>query len=151
MNFRVFCRYLCPLGLMQSLVRVWRAPRRVCTRMPESKAQLAVRWTVFALYLVSFFVSTLYLVKPFVDPYSIVCRAVAYTFFSVEKDAALALLAYVPLGTVLAVSLASRGRGWCNWICPWGTLLNLLSRIRQKGDRPGRGCDRCKKCFKVKK
>jgi len=147
MNLRLFCPYLCPLGLLQSLVRGFSAPRRVCTRLPESKAQRVIRWTVFALYVTSFFTSVLYMVKPFVDPYSIVCRAVAYTFFSPEADAAIAALAYVPLGAVLVISLISRGRFWCNWICPWGTAFNQIAKCCSKGDKVGKGCDKCRRCF----
>lgn len=156
MNLRLFCRYVCPLGLSQSLVRGFRGPRRVCTRLPESALQRVVRWTVFFLYVASFFVGALYMVKPFVDPFSIVCRAVAYTFFSPETDAALAALAYVPLAAVLLVSLVSKGRFWCNWICPWGTALNEASRYLcscgrkgavARGDRVGKGCGKCRRCF----
>lgn len=156
MNLRLFCRYVCPLGLSQSLVRGFRGPRRVCTRLPESALQRVVRWTVFFLYVASFFVGALYMVKPFVDPFSIICRAVAYTFFSPETDAALAALAYVPLAAVLLVSLVSKGRFWCNWICPWGTALNEASRYLcscgrkgavARGDRVGKGCGKCRRCF----
>ena len=148
MNTRLYCRYICPLGWAQSAIRLWRGPRRVCTRLPESKAQRIVRWTLFALYVASFFVPALYIVKPFLDPYAIACRAVAFTFFSPEWDAAVACLAYIPLGFVLAVALASRGRFWCNWICPWGTALNQVARHLSKGDKVAKGCDKCRRCFK---
>ena len=158
MNLRLFCRYVCPLGLLQSLVRGFRGPRRVCTRLPESRAQRICRWTVFFLYIASFFVSALYMVKPFVDPYSIVCRAVCYTFFSPETDAALAALAYAPLAAVLLISLCTKGRFWCNWICPWGTALNEVTkylcvrggsaaRTECRGDRIVKGCDKCRRCM----
>lgn len=151
MNLRLFCRYVCPLGLIQSAVRGFRGPRRVCTRLPESRAQRICRWTVFFLYVASFFVSALYIVKPFVDPFSIVCRAVSYTFFSPEADAALAALAYVPLVAVLVISLVTKGRFWCNWICPWGTALNEASKFLcscgKHGDKVGKGCDKCKQCL----
>ena len=49
---RLFCECLCPLGIIQSLVNwMFHAKtkvRRVCTRLPETKAQRAVRWTLFA-------------------------------------------------------------------------------------------------------
>lgn len=144
------------MGLMQSAVRGFAGPRRVCTRLPESKVQRIVRWTVFALYVASFFVSALYIVKPFLDPYSIVCRAVCYTFFSPEADAAIAALAYAPLAIVLLIAMFTRGRFWCNWICPWGTALNEASKFlcsrgkdaaSTRGDKVGMGCDKCRKCF----
>lgn len=148
MNLRLYCRYICPLGWVQSAARLWLGPRRVCTRLPESNAQRIVRWTVFALYCVSFFIPALYIVKPFVDPYAIVCRAVSYTFFSPETDAALAALAYIPFAAVALVALASKGRFWCNWICPWGTALHQASKVLSKGDKIGRGCGKCRRCMK---
>ena len=49
---RFFCRSMCPLGLLQSAANWIFHPkshvRRVCTRLPETKAQRIVRWSVFA-------------------------------------------------------------------------------------------------------
>lgn len=147
MNLRLFCRYVCPLGLLQSGIRLGRGPRRVCTRLPESKTQKVVRWTIFALYCLSFFWSGLYLIKPFVDPYSIVCRAVCHTLFSPETDAAIAAVVYLPLLAVLLLALFTKGRFWCNWICPWGTAFHQISKCLSKGDKVGAHCGECKKCF----
>ena len=148
MNLRWYCRYICPLGLLQSALWGFRGPRRVCTRLPESRVQRVVRWTIFFLYAISFFVPALYIVKPFLDPYAIVCRALAYTFFSPEMDAAIAALAYIPLIIVLVLSLCSRKRFWCNWVCPWGTALNEATKVLSKGDKVGAGCEKCRRCFK---
>ncbi len=53
---RLFCECLCPLGFIQSLVNWILHPRtkvrRVCTRLPESGANQAVRWTILALFAV---------------------------------------------------------------------------------------------------
>ena len=50
---RFFCAWLCPLGVLQSVVHFLTHPRshvrRVCTRLPETRVQRIVRWSVFAL------------------------------------------------------------------------------------------------------
>lgn len=50
---RFFCAWLCPLGVLQSVANALMHPkshvRRVCTRLPETKAQRIVRWGIFAL------------------------------------------------------------------------------------------------------
>ncbi|MBO7206576.1 MAG: 4Fe-4S binding protein, partial [Kiritimatiellae bacterium] len=47
---RFFCECLCPLGIVQSFVARMVSPRkavrRVCTRLPVTRVQLAVRWSV---------------------------------------------------------------------------------------------------------
>ena len=51
---RVFCRYVCPLGLSQSLVnRIFHprtAVRRVCSRLPRPWYQKCVNWTILLAY-----------------------------------------------------------------------------------------------------
>ena len=50
---RLYCEIVCPLGVAQDILR-WVARkkvRRVCTRLPETKWQLIVKWTVFAIAL----------------------------------------------------------------------------------------------------
>jgi polyferredoxin len=48
---------------------------------------------------------------------------------------------------VLALSFVGRGRFWCNWICPVGTLLQLISRFSVFKDRFEK-CDNCEECRK---
>ena len=50
---RLFCECFCPLGAVQSFVH-WalhpkRHVRRVCTRLPETRAQRIVRWSIVAI------------------------------------------------------------------------------------------------------
>ena len=50
---RFFCEVICPLGIVQSLVNWICHPkthvRRVCSRLPETKAQRIVRWSIVAV------------------------------------------------------------------------------------------------------
>ena len=142
---RFFCAWLCPFGVLQSVVNAVTHPkshvRRVCTRLPETKPQRAVRWSVLALaaVLVALGLGSLGWA---VTPYALLGKA---------------LIGFVP-GLVLAVvvfilAAVGSGRLWCNWICPMGTLFNLLA---QKARHPHRinlkdGCGNCRKCFAVPK
>lgn len=129
---RLYCEVVCPLGIVQDLLR-WIARkkvRRVCSRLPETKRQVIVKWTVFVLFMA---VGLAGLSFMWLDPYGIFGRGIALTggvFF-----------------VVLALALVGRGRFWCNWICPVGTLLQAVSRFSVFKDRFDK-CDHCEECRK---
>lgn len=129
---RLYCEVVCPLGIVQDLLR-WIARkkvRRVCSRLPETKRQVVVKWTVFVLFMAVGLAGFSFM---WLDPYGIFGRGVALTggvFF-----------------VVLALALVGRGRFWCNWICPVGTLLQAVSRFSVFKDRFDK-CDHCEECRK---
>ena len=129
---RLYCEVVCPLGIVQDLLR-WIARkkvRRVCSRLPETKRQVIVKWTVFVLFMA---VGLAGLSFMWLDPYGIFGRGVTLTggvFF-----------------VVLALALVGRGRLWCNWICPVGTVLQIVSRFSVFKDRFDK-CDHCEECRK---
>ncbi len=136
---RFFCESMCPLGILQSVVNRLTHPknavRRVCTRLPEVKAQRIVRWTVVALVAVLLAAGYGALAYA-VEPYSILTRALLlYPLF-----AGLAVF-------ILALAAVGDGRFWCNWICPVGTLFHLASRKAPCANGVGKGCQNCRKCF----
>ncbi len=140
---RLFCECLCPLGIIQSLVNwMFHAKtkvRRVCTRLPETKAQRAVRWTLFAF--VALLAATGFgAVGWLATPYSIYGKA---------------LTLFVPgvalLAVVVALAAIGRGRVWCNWVCPVGTLFCLLSKKSVCRHSVGKGCGNCRACFEAGK
>ena len=117
---RLFCECLCPLGTIQSIVNWIFHPRtkvrRVCTRLPETKAQQTVRWTVLAVSVV--LVATGFGAAGWLlTPYSIYGKALTLFWPGVAIFAAVVVLAAF-----------GRGRFWCNWICPVGTLFSVLSK-----------------------
>ena len=131
---RLYCEIVCPLGIVQDFVR-WVARkkvRRVCTRLPETKRQRLVRWIVFALFLVAGLAGLSFI---WLDPYAIFGRGLTLTgglFF-----------------LVLVLSCVGAGRFWCNWVCPVGTLLQLVSRFavfKNKVEKCDH-CEECRKCF----
>lgn len=131
---RLYCEIICPLGIVQDFVR-WIARkkvRRVCTRLPGTKRQRTVRWIVFALFLLAGLAGFSFV---WLDPYAIFGRGLTLTgglFF-----------------LVLVLSFVGAGRFWCNWICPVGTLLQLVSRFavfKNKVEKCDH-CEECRKCF----
>ena len=129
---RLYCEVVCPLGIVQDLLRwiVRKKVRRVCSRLPETKRQVIVKWTVFVLFMAVGLAGFSFM---WLDPYGIFGRGVALTggvFF-----------------VVLALALVGRGRFWCNWICPVGTLLQAVSRFSVFKDRFDK-CDHCEECRK---
>lgn len=138
---RFFCAWLCPLGVLQSVVHFLTHPRshvrRVCTRLPETRVQRIVRWSVFAL-AAGLVAAGFGALGWALTPYSIVGKA---------------LIGFAPglvlAGVVLVLAAVGSGRAWCNWVCPMGTLFNLLA---QKARYPHtidvkEGCGACRRCF----
>ena len=131
---RLYCDVVCPLGIVQEFLR-WCASkkvRRVCTRLPETSRQLVVKWTVLALFVVAGMAGLSFV---WLDPYAIFGRGIT--------------LSGVIFFMVLALAAAGKGRFWCNWICPVGTVLQALSRIAVFKDRVAKcdHCEECRKCF----
>lgn len=141
---RFFCTWLCPLGIMQSIVHTIAHPkshmRRVCTRLPETNAQRVVRWCVFAAAVI-LIACGLGALGWAITPYSILGKA---------------LVGFVPglviAGVVLVLSAVGSGRAWCNWVCPVGTLFNLLARGARFPNKINmkEGCGNCRRCFAAK-
>lgn len=137
---RFFCEAICPLGIVQSFVNWLFHPkthvRRVCTRLPETKAQRMVRWSIVAVWVVlvlrGFMGPATMLV-----PISVFGKAVVLWWPGVAVFAAVIVLAAI-----------GDGRWWCNWICPFGTVYNLIAKVTPCTNRVGAGCANCRRCFK---
>ena len=152
---RLFCETMCPLGVLQSFANWIFHPktkvRRVCTRLPETKAQRIVRWTIFTVSA-ALFLSGCGALAFIADPYAIFGRAMtAVASFCREEGGELpAIYLAVSLGAfaaVLVLAAFGKGRVWCNWICPAGTLFNLIAKHGACRHQIGKGCANCRKCF----
>jgi len=147
---RVYCRFVCPLGIAQSLVRGFMGKRRVCSRLDGLEARnlrrLAVRLALVLAVVVAGFAG---LGWQWLDPYAVASRAACW-FALPEFDGAVAAFALAPAAVVLLLAVLAGGRIWCNWICPVGTLLALVGIRPWKGDKVKKcaGCDKCRKCFR---
>ena len=130
---RVFCRFCCPLGLSQSLVSLIVRPktrvRRVCTELPRSALQRVVNWTIVAAYFLT-------PIGVYVNPWGVFGRV---------------LTLFVPgivfFAAILVLALFGKGRIWCNWVCPFGTIFDLVARLGWHRDSPCRSCANCRACF----
>jgi len=131
---RLYCEVVCPLGIVQDAVR-WIARkkvRRVCTRLPDTRPQRAVRWTLFGLALAAGLCGLSFV---WLDPYAIFGRGISLVgglFF-----------------VVIALATVGAGRVWCNWVCPVGTLLQLVSRFSIFKNKVAKcdHCEECRRCF----
>ncbi len=136
---RLFCECFCPLGIIQSFVNWLFHPkthvRRVCTRLPASHAQLAVRWAVFVVFA-ALLCAGFGAVAWMIGPYSIFGKAL--TLFAPGV---------VLFAVVVVLAAVGKGRTWCNWICPAGTLFSSLSVKSVCRHKVGEGCANCKACF----
>ena len=50
-------------------------------------------------------------------------------------------------GVVVVLATIGDGRWWCNWICPFGTVYNLVAKVTPCKNKVGKGCQHCRKCF----
>ena len=136
---RFFCEAICPLGIVQSLVNWICHPkthvRRVCTRLPETRVQLIVRWSIVAVCVVLGACGAMGPVT-MVVPISIFGKAVALWWPGVAVFAVVVVLAAI-----------GDGRWWCNWICPFGTVFNLIAKVTPCRNKVGKGCANCRRCF----
>ena len=136
---RFFCEAICPLGIVQSFVNWVCHPkthvRRVCTRLPETKAQRIVRWSIVGVCVALGACGCMGLAKTLV-PISIFGKAVVLWWPGL-----------VLFGVVVVLAAIGQGRWWCNWVCPFGTIYNLVAKVTLCKNKVGKGCGNCRKCF----
>lgn len=116
---RLYCSTACPLGVLMDLIR-WLRPRR--RRFAWHPANNRLRYTLMALSLVCSALG-IGLVVALLEPYSIFARSLTLTGRSLL---ATGVIVAMTLGIVLLAF--SRGRLWCNTVCPVGSILSCLSR-----------------------
>ena len=139
---RLYCSVLCPLGLLQDLANLpGRLVRRLLKRPPPPvgpavrRVQFVVRHVALAAFLAAGLCG---LGFSWIEPYGIFGRATV-----LWSGAAL-------VSVIAALALVGRGRAWCNWVCPVGTFLGLLSRMAPFKLRiDGSKCVGCRKCERM--
>jgi ferredoxin len=169
---RTYCSFLCPLGIGQDLFsRIGGRIRKKFKRYGYKKPFTIFRYILLMLTLAAAMIWGIYAIT-IIDPYSIFGRFM--TFFA--KPAVILInnllagllgkldiysLSNIPLTgfqlAVYSIPIAffilvgtlslTKGRLYCNMICPVGTFLGLISKIsviRLKFD--GSACTRCGRC-----
>jgi polyferredoxin len=108
---RVFCAGVCPIGALQELVNV--------KNYKISKAVAAVLGLIPWIYL------TLAVLFAVTGSAFIICRFDPFVgIFRLGGDVGLILF-----GTLLLIAAIFTGRPFCRFICPYGALLSLFSRV----------------------
>ena len=130
---RWYCGVCCPLGILQDIAFFLR-PRKA--QSPAfAKPRLIVRVCALVAFLAVGFAG---LGFSWIEPYGL--------FGRIASGAAFGLCAGLPI-----VALAFwKGRVWCNWVCPVGTILGGLSRFAPFGLKiDSEKCIGCRKCEKT--
>jgi polyferredoxin len=169
---RTYCSFLCPLGIGQDInSRIGGRFKKRFRRYGFRKPHTVLRYSLLAITLIVTMVWGIYMIT-LLDPYSIFGRFM--TFFA--KPAIIALnnvlsgflgrfdiytLSHTPVKpfTLLAYSLPvaffllvgamsfTKGRFYCNTICPVGTLLGLVSKVSVfRINFNKEACSRCGRC-----
>ncbi|MCE5345648.1 MAG: 4Fe-4S binding protein [Bacteroidales bacterium] len=169
---RTYCSFFCPLGIGQDLFsRIGGRIRRKFRRYGYKKPFTIIRYSILAITLIFTMIWGIFMLT-LLDPYSIFGRFMTYF----AKPAVLVLnnfaagilgkfdvytLSNIPVKGYPLISYSipafffilvgilslTKGRLYCNMICPVGTLLGLLSKVslfRLKFDK--KACTRCGRC-----
>ncbi len=166
---RVYCSVICPLGVFQDCVSHVSASRKgKKARFEYSKEKKILRYGVLAVFVV-LLVAGLNSIAALIAPYSaygrmvqsilapvygwgnnllaaISERAGSYAFVTKEvwlKSLPTLIVAIVTLVVIVWMSW-TKGRSYCNSICPVGTTLSFLSRFAMF--RPVIDQSKCKSC-----
>ncbi len=171
---RVYCSSICPLGTIQDISSYIAKKINRRKKFIYSKEHFWLRYSILALIIAAIFSGNLFLVN-ILDPYSNTGRILAQLFnplvtilnntaaFTLEKLNVFLIypveirvfyfgLAAFPLLFFIVIVYLSftRGRLYCNTICPVGTLLGLVAKFtifKLKIDEST--CEGCGVCARV--
>ena len=150
---RIYCSVICPMGVFQDLViRVrkllspkGRKPKRHFVKEPR-----IVRYGVLALVIVTALTFS-QLLLTVLAPYSAYGRMVR-SIVGLSRGESLAPALLITAAATLVVICVCAwiwGRGWCNTVCPVGSVLGLVSRSSLfKVSIDQSQCVSCRKCEK---
>jgi polyferredoxin len=170
---RVYCSFLCPLGTIQDLLISGSQRIGLKSKHSFSRPLNVLRYTLLALTVTAIFVGSLSFISLF-DPYSLTGKFFThflqpllvgiynlgifalkpfdiYLYPKQTASVPLSVLAVTTGFLLLIIYLAvTRGRLYCNTVCPVGTFLGLMSRVsvfqfilNQKA------CSECMRCENV--
>jgi polyferredoxin/Fe-S-cluster-containing hydrogenase component 2 len=169
---RTYCSFLCPLGIGQDLnSRIGGRIKKKFRRYGFKRPFTILRYTVLAVTLIVTLVWGVYMIT-LLDPYSIFARFMTYfarpviiminnflagilgkfdiyTLSNVPVKGFPLIVYSIPVAFFILIGALSltKGRLFCNMICPVGTFLGLISKIslfRIKFNEIA--CTRCGRC-----
>ena len=169
---RTYCSFLCPLGIGQDLFsRIGGRFKKKFRRFGFKRPFTVIRYSLLAITLIVIMIWGIYMVT-LLDPYSIFGRFMTYfvkplvlyinnflsgilgrfdvyTLSNIPVKG-FQLIAYsVPAAFFILVGTLSftKGRLYCNMVCPVGTLLGLLSKVSILRIKYSESkCTRCGRC-----
>ena len=167
---RVYCSVICPLGVMQDIIS-WlrgRLKKKNRFRFGYSSANNWMRYGMLAMFIVAMIAGVHSLVA-LLAPYSAYGRiasnllspvyqwgnnilagwaerADSYRFYEVEIWIKSMPVLIIAISTFIIIFILAwtKGRTWCNTVCPVGTTLGFLSRFSLFA--PVINTDKCNKC-----
>jgi ferredoxin len=168
---RFYCSTFCPMGTLQDIISRISIKFKKKKIYRYSKPFNILKYSIIIIVILSLFTGSIFLLD-LLDPYSNFGKIISGLFRPVAilandsvskfleifniywispvdlKNYALtSFIVSLIIFTVILVMSASRGRLFCNTICPVGTLLGLISKIsvfKIKIDKTK--CNRCGKC-----
>ena len=150
---RIYCSVICPMGVFQDLViRVrkllspkGRKPKRHFVKEPR-----IVRYGALALVVVTALTFS-QLLLTILAPYSAYGRMVRSIVGLSRGESLAPALLITAAATLVVIGVCAWiwGRGWCNTVCPVGSVLGLVSRFSLfKVSIDQSQCVSCRKCEK---
>lgn len=167
---RIYCSVICPLGIMQD-VFAWFGKKTKRNRYHYSRAHSALRYVILGLFIVAL-IAGIHLPVALLAPYSAYGRIVthllapvygwinnllalwaehanSYLFYETDVWLKGVSTLIVAIATLLIVGTWAwkSGRGYCNSICPVGTILGFVARFSLfKPVIDTEKCNNCKLC-----
>lgn len=169
---RVYCSSVCPLGIMQDVITFFsRRFRRKKFRFKYSKPYNILRYGILGIVIAGLLFGSVTLLA-LLDPYSIFGRFASdfakpvyifgnnilaslfekmhvYAMYVVDHKEIAFKAAIIPALFLITVTwmALTKGRLYCNTICPVGSVLGLVSRISMfKLKIAESSCTKCGKC-----
>lgn len=150
---RIYCSVICPMGVFQDLViraRKLLSPKGRKPKRHFVKEPRIVRYGVLALVIVTVLTFS-QLLLTVLAPYSAYGRMVR-SIVGLSRGESLAPALLITAAATLVVICVCAwiwGRGWCNTVCPVGSVLGLVSRFSPfKVSIDQSQCVSCRKCEK---
>lgn len=150
---RIYCSVICPMGVFQDLVIRVRKLLSPKARKPKRhfvKEPRIVRYGVLALVIVTALTFS-QLLLTVLAPYSAYGRMVRSIVGLSRGESLAPALLITAAATLVVICMCAWiwGRGWCNTVCPVGTVLGLVSRFSLfKVSIDQSQCVSCHKCEK---
>ncbi len=135
---RIFCGYICPLGVAQELVSLIKFNSNFTNDLKTNTKYLTIiRWVVFCSFWTSIIILGVEIV-PYLNPIN--------GFLLIWFPSNLALIfPAMTLGIIVIASFYSY-RPFCRYICPFGALASIISRFSIFKIRKTSNCIGCTSC-----